>query len=228
MPWRYLPICIMALMLACADKDSPTQSAGPAAKLTASAVQVAPQPNNRLTFLRHPTCADSLANGLDCDPAATQADTMIGAMSDTVVVDTANVDSVKTDTTSVDTTRETRSSAFEISESSYDYAPHFRLNLMRRWWWLENFKEIVISHASIEDRPRDFIKVEFEYDAISDPEMVSDYEGTDKVAILFTPEQIAVYDYGRVILELASNPPEGYREGYLSIRFWADGEGAGR
>ena len=66
MLWKYLPVAVLSLMLACADKDKPTKSPGPAGKLTASAVQVASRgPNETISrFLNPPTYEDSLANDL--------------------------------------------------------------------------------------------------------------------------------------------------------------------
>ena len=66
-----LPVAIMSLcliVLACGDKDKPTRSKEPSAKLTASALQVASRANDQeprhVRFLRPPTYADCLANGL--------------------------------------------------------------------------------------------------------------------------------------------------------------------
>ena len=62
-------LSLMPLMQGCGDQESPFRSSGTAAKLTASAVQVGSGQGGDIRFLRPPTYADSLANGLIGDEA---------------------------------------------------------------------------------------------------------------------------------------------------------------
>ena len=85
-------LSLIPLMQGCGDQESPLRSPGTAAKLTASAVQVGSGQGGDIRFLRPPTYADSLANGLIgdevSDTATAPAETVRFVVSGTITNET--------------------------------------------------------------------------------------------------------------------------------------------